>query len=95
MEFSRNETMPLSQARANFSELADQAKAGSGKIITKNVERYVALINVQRLELAYIGRLLIDEVNAGLNDVESGQIKDARATIKSMKRGCKLEKKLP
>jgi antitoxin (DNA-binding transcriptional repressor) of toxin-antitoxin stability system len=33
------------QARATLSDLADQAKAGAEKIITKNGESYVALID--------------------------------------------------
>lgn len=90
MEFSLKNIVPLSQARANLSELADQAKAGAEKIITKNGESYVALIDAQRLdyyhrlEREHIHLLLISEINSGLNDVESGHVKDARSTIKSM-----------
>lgn len=35
--------IPLSHARANLSELADQVKSGAEKIITKNGESYVAI----------------------------------------------------
>ena len=44
MAFSASDVIPLSQARATFSELADQVKAGAEKIITKNGESYVTLI---------------------------------------------------
>jgi prevent-host-death family protein len=90
MEFSLKNIIPLSQARANLSELADQAKAGAEKIITKNGESYVALIDAQRLdyyhrlEREHIHLLLIDEINAGVDDVDAGHIKDARTAIKSM-----------
>ena len=47
MAFSASDVIPLSQARANFSELADQVKAGAEKIITKNGENYVAIIDAQ------------------------------------------------
>ena len=38
MGFSASDVVPFTQARANLSELADQAKAGAEKIITKNGE---------------------------------------------------------
>ena len=37
MSFSANDAMPFTQARANLSELAEQAKAGAEKIITNFV----------------------------------------------------------
>ena len=90
MEISLKNIVPLSQARANLSELAEQARAGEEKIITKNGESYVALIDAQRLdyyhclEKEHIHLLLVDEINSGLNDVESGRTKDASSTIKAM-----------
>jgi prevent-host-death family protein len=45
MSFSANDIVPLSQARAKLSELADAVKGGAEKIITKNGESYVALID--------------------------------------------------
>ena len=50
MAISAGDVIPLSQARANLSELADQVKAGAEKIITKNGESYVALIDADRLD---------------------------------------------
>jgi prevent-host-death family protein len=50
MAFSASDVVPFTQARANLSELADQAKAGAEKIITKNGESYVALIDADRLD---------------------------------------------
>ena len=50
MGFSASDIVPFTQARANLSELADQAKAGAEKIITKNGESYVALIDADRLD---------------------------------------------
>ena len=50
MGFSTGDVVPFTQARANLSELADQATAGSEKIITKNGESYVALIDSDRLD---------------------------------------------
>ncbi|KVE23830.1 hypothetical protein WS67_21655 [Burkholderia singularis] len=42
--------VPLSIARAHFSELADEVRNGAEKIITKNGAAYVALIDARRLE---------------------------------------------
>ena len=50
MAFTASDVVPLSQARANFSELADQVKAGAEKIVTKNGESYVAIVDAQRLD---------------------------------------------
>ena len=92
MGFSASDVVPFTQARANLSELADQAKAGAEKIITKNGESYVALIDAERLdhyhrlERERIHLLLIDEAGKGLDDVAAGRVKDARSAIQSIKR---------
>jgi len=90
MGISINDVVPFSQARANLSELAEQAKAGAEKIITKNGESYVALIDAQRLdyyhrlEHEHIHLLLIEEAGKGLDNVAAGQFKDAGAAIHSL-----------
>jgi prevent-host-death family protein len=45
MGISASDVIPLSHARANFSELAEEVKGGAEKIITKNGESYIALID--------------------------------------------------
>ncbi len=47
MAISAADIVPLSQARANLSELADEVKAGAEKIITKNGVSYVAWIGAR------------------------------------------------
>ena len=92
MGISASDVVPLSHARANFSELAEAVKAGSEKIITKNGESYIALIDANRLdyyhqlEREHIHLLLIDEASKGLADVAAGRVKDARTTLESLKR---------
>lgn len=92
MAFSAGDVIPLSQARANLSELADQVHAGAEKIITKNGESYVALVDAQRLdyyhqlEREHIHLLLIDDARQGLQDVAAGRVKDARSTLTALKR---------
>lgn len=92
MGISASDVIPLSHARANFSELAEQVKAGAEKIVTKNGESFIALINSDRLdyyhqlERARIHLLLIDEVAKGLDDVAANRVTDARCAIASIKR---------
>lgn len=92
MGISASDVIPLSYARANFSELAEEVKGGAEKIITKNGESYIALIDAQRLDYYHqlererIHLLLIDEAGKGLDDVATGKVKDARSAITALKR---------
>ena len=92
MSITSNDVVPFSQARSNLSELAEQVKAGAEKIITKNGESYIAMIDAQkldyyhRLERARIHLLLIDEVDKGLADVEAGRVTDARSALSKLKK---------
>lgn len=92
MAISARDVIPLSQARAHLSELADQVKAGSEKIITKNGESYVAIIDAKRLDYYHqlererIHLLLIDDAGRGLDDVAAGKVKDARNAVAAIKR---------
>lgn len=92
MGISARDVIPLSHARANFSELAEEVKAGAEKIITKNGESYIALIDASRLDYYHqlererIHLLLIDEASKGLDDVVTGKVKDARGAVEALKR---------
>lgn len=92
MGISASDVIPLSHARAHFSELAEEVKAGAEKIVTKNGESFIALIGADRLDYYHrlererIHLLLIDEVSKGLDDVALGRVKDARTFIQSTKR---------
>ncbi len=87
MGFSASDVVPFTQARANLSDLADQAKAGAEKIITKNGESYVALIDADRLdyyhrlEREHIHLLLIADAQRGLAEIAAGRIHEADAAI--------------
>jgi prevent-host-death family protein len=92
MGISASDVIPLSHARANFSELAEEVKAGAEKIVTKNGESFIALIDSDRLDYYHrlererIHLLLIDDVSKGLDDVAAGRVKDARSAIQSIQR---------
>ncbi|WP_290873377.1 type II toxin-antitoxin system Phd/YefM family antitoxin [Aquabacterium sp.] len=87
MSISASDVVPFTQARAHLSELADQVKAGAEKIITKNGESYVALIDADRLDYYHrlererIHLLLIDDARRGLADVLAGRTQDADAAL--------------
>ncbi len=91
MSFTAADVLPLSQARASLSELADQARAGREKIITKNGESYVALIDAARLdyyhqlERARIHLLVLQDAEQGLADVAAGRVAPARAVLAERK----------
>lgn len=84
MPLVSTDIVPLSQARARLSELADQVKAGAEKIITKNGEAYVALVDAarldhyHRLERERIRDFLTEDVERGLQDVHAGRTRDAQ-----------------
>ena len=87
MGFSSSDVVPFTQARANLSELAEQAKAGAEKIITKNGESYVALIDAARLDYYHrlererIHLLLLEDARRGLVDIEAGRTAPADEAI--------------
>jgi prevent-host-death family protein len=87
MSISIHDVVPFTQARANLSELAEQAKAGAEKIITRNGESYVALIDADRLDYYHrlererIHLLLIDDAKRGLADIAAGRTMEADAAI--------------
>ena len=92
MAISAGDVIPLSHARANLSELAEQVKAGAEKIITKNGESYVAIIDSRRLDYYHqlererIHLLLIDDAGQGLDDIAAGRVKNAHNTLTALKR---------
>ncbi|TAM84378.1 MAG: type II toxin-antitoxin system Phd/YefM family antitoxin [Candidimonas sp.] len=93
MTISCGDVVPLSQARARLSELADQARAGAEKIVTKNGESYVAIIDAQRLDYYHhlererIHLLLVEDASRGLADVSAGRVKHARGALAAIRRG--------
>ena len=87
MSIATKDVVPFTQARANLSELADEVKQGSEKVITKNGESYVALIDSDRLDFYHrleresIHLLLLEDVKRGLADIAAGRTEDADAAL--------------
>jgi hypothetical protein len=84
MAISASDVIPLSHARANFSELAEDVRGGLKKSSPKTVRRFIAIIDAKRLDYYHqlererIHLLLIDEASKGLDDVAAGRVQDAR-----------------
>lgn len=70
MGISASDDIPRSRASTHCSELAEKVKAGAEKVVTKNGEGFIALI---------------DEASKGLDDVAAGRVKAARSAIQSIK----------
>lgn len=92
MSVAARDVIPLSQARANLSEIFDEVKAGAEKIITKNGESYVAIIDAHKLdhyhalEQEQIHLMLLDDIEQGLEDVATGQTEDARVVLAKIRK---------
>jgi prevent-host-death family protein len=92
MAIAAADVIPLSRARANLSELADEVKAGAEKIITKNGESYVALIDAARLDYYHrleqerIHLVLLDDIEKGLADLDAGRAEGVREVLVELRR---------
>lgn len=81
MAISSKDIISLTRARSKLTELCDEVKRGHGeKIITKNGESLVALIDAERLdyyhrlEREHIHLTLLEEAIRGLEDVKAGKL---------------------
>jgi len=92
MAISVSDVVPLSQARAHFSEMAEEVRLGAEKIVTKNGEAFIAVIDAKRLDYYHqlererIHLLLINEAAKGLDDVAAGHTQDARAALTAIQK---------
>ena len=80
MAISSKDIVPLNQVRARLTELAEEVREGHEKIITRNGESYVALIDARRLdhyhqqEREHIHLTLLEEASWGWDDVEADRL---------------------
>jgi len=87
MAIKSDDIVPLNQVRARFTELAEEVRAGAEKIITRNGESYVALVDARRLdhyhrlEREHIHLALLQEALAGIQDVRDGRVATARQVL--------------
>ena len=87
MGISVRDIVAFSDARTNLSRLVDEVQKGAEKIITKNGQPAVALIDARRLDYYHsldrdrVHMLLVEEVEKGLADVVAGRTVDAREDL--------------
>jgi prevent-host-death family protein len=71
--------VPISEARARLTELADEVVGGAEKVLTKNGASFVAIVDARKLdyyhalEEEHAGLVLLDEAEVGLRQVIAGQ----------------------
>lgn len=91
MAISINDIVAFSRARTHLSDLVQEVENGAEKIITKNGEPAVAMINAKRLnhyhklERAHIHLLLLGEAEKGWADIEVGRTTSAREGLAALK----------
>ena len=78
MSFTAQDVVPISEARARLTELADDVVSGAEKLLTKNGAAYVALVDAKKLdyyhalEEEHASLVLLTEAEAGLREVLAG-----------------------
>jgi len=91
MSIKAEDIVPLNQLRARFTELAEEVRAGAEKIITRNGESYVALVDARRLdhyhrlEREHIHVALLQQAIIGIEDVRDGRVATARQVLAKYK----------
>jgi len=80
MALRASDIIPISEARARLTELAeDVVGTGAEKVLTKNGASYVALVDAKKLdyyhalELEHAGLILLSEAETALKQVLAGQ----------------------
>lgn len=82
MAITSQDIVPFSKVRTDLTALADAVRAGSEKIITRNGESYVALVDARKLD--YYHRLeqqartrfdvdLLNDAIKGVQEIRAGQ----------------------
>lgn len=81
MSLRTSDVVPISEARARLTELAeDVVLGGAEKVLTKNGSSYVALIDARKLdyyhalEAEHGSLVLLDDAEAGLRQVLAGEV---------------------
>jgi len=79
MGLRTSDVVPISEARARLTELADEVVGGAEKVLTKNGASFVAIVDARKLdyyhalEEEHAGLVLLYEAEVGLRQVIAGQ----------------------
>lgn len=91
MGIAVRDIIAFSEARTHLSRLVEEVQQGAEKIITKNGEPAVAMIDARRLDYYHSlerdhGHLMmIDEAEKGIADIIAGRTGDALEMLAAMK----------
>lgn len=78
MSFTTQDVVPISEARARLTELAEDVASGAEKLLTKNGAAYVALVDAKKLdyyhqlEEEHASLVMLMEAEAALREVLAG-----------------------
>ena len=78
MSITAQDVVPIGEARARLTQLAEDVVSGAEKLLTKNGVAYVALVDAKkldyyhRLEEEHASLVLLTEAEAGLREVLAG-----------------------
>jgi prevent-host-death family protein len=92
MSIRAQDVVPISEARARLTELADDVVAGAEKVLTKNGAAFVALVDAKKLDYyhaleAEYGRLvMMADAEKGLKDALAGRTRSLEEIRESMRR---------
>ena len=80
MQLRTQDIVPISEARARLTELADEVVgAGAEKVLTKNGSSFVAIVDARKLdyyhmlEAEHANLILLEEAEKGLRQWLTGQ----------------------
>ena len=79
MSYNAQDVVPISEARARLTELADEVVNGAEKLLTKNGSAYVAIVDAKkldyyhRLENEHASLVLLTEAETGLRQILAGK----------------------
>ena len=80
MNLRTSDVVPISEARARLTELAQEVvEGGAEKVLTKNGVSYVAIVDAKKLdyyhalEEEHANLVLLSEAETGLRQILSGQ----------------------
>jgi hypothetical protein len=91
MSLRAADVVPISEARARLTELAeDVVGRGAEKLLTKNGASYVALVDARKLdyyhalEAEHAGLVLLQGALEGLEDLDAGRVLDEAALDRAL-----------
>jgi len=80
MAFRTSDVVPISEARARLTELAEEVVGeGAEKVLTKNGSSFVAIVDARKLdyyhalEEEHASLVLLDEAETGLRELLAGK----------------------